>query len=698
MKNNNTQFDKELHDRLSSEELPFDPMAWEMMEEKLDNEPKRRFIFWIFQHKILLGILSLFLIAAITYWSFHYNNFDDRDHSEVVSISDSKSNTISNKSTTSEISTNTANQSVEKSTTVSEKNVKPSSINTTQNISTPVNTINSKNTKNRTNRKSVIINTIIEKEDSKRNENYITTTTGVNQYLIEKTNTTQITKSEPLDNSTSIAEKIGLTVEEVNVVSTIESLENSSLAYDRGIPSAINIVDIEDKIDRPTSQINMTFGGGMTQLDIDDPFVGDITPTAIINQEMFFSLSYLHRVHRNWGMEVGAQAAAQFQHIAHYFEAGEFDFEVSEYGRTKVTSYEGKYELFSNIHFFLPLNQRSELDIYGGFYALNPLSSPGGWSGGASTRSIYNNNDITLLRTSGSGTSDIFNGGRIKLGVNYNFLTNKLNNVGIGIAYMHEINDVNEGRYSLIQASEEARVSGNLRANPSGFKVQMTYGFGLKKFPWSKKKLRRPSPKAPWYASIRYGTKNYMLSDDLSKELVNQHANKYQSLQIGHYINQKLAFEFGVELSEFTFVSPIEQFAILKNQKLLTTPLALRYDLMQSDRFSFYGKGVFSTDFRITPNWTLFSNEAGLVDENRLLLNAGVEAGIDFRVFSGVNVGVVGKYNQAFSKAAQYQYPELTAQNEVEFTDINLKNTYFSWGVELKYLFNRQKKEDIIQY
>jgi hypothetical protein len=119
---------------------------------------------------------------------------------------------------------------------------------------------------------------------------------------------------------------------------------------------------------------------------------------------------------------------------------------------------------------------------------------------------------------------------------------------------------------------------------------------------------------------------------------------------------------------------------------------------MQSDRFSFYGKGVFSTDFRITPNWTLFSNEAGLVDENRLLLNAGVEAGIDFRVFSGVNVGVVGKYNQAFSKAAQYQYPELTAQNEVEFTDINLKNTYFSWGVELKYLFNRQKKEDIIQY
>jgi hypothetical protein len=229
----------------------------------------------------------------------------------------------------------------------------------------------------------------------------------------------------------------------------------------------------------------------------------------------------------------------------------------------------------------------------------------------------------------------------------------------------------------------------------------MTYGFGLKRFPWDKTKLRRSSIRTPWYLSIRYGFTSYKFNDDLTKDLVKANYQRTQSFYVGHYITQKMAYEFGLQSSEFVFSTPSvsnNNFS-LQRQRLLSVPFAMRYDLIQTDRLTLYGKGIFSTDFRLKPASPFNTSGTGFItDNNNLLLSAGAEAGIDFRVFSGVNVGVVGKYNQAFSKAAQYQYPELTAQNEVEFTDINLKNTYFSWGVELKYLFNRQKKEDIIQY
>jgi len=694
MKNNNNKFDKELHDRLSTEELPFDPMAWEMMEEKLDKQPKRRFLFWICRFRYLIGSLSLILIAAITYWSFHYNNFDDRGHSEVVSIRDSKSNTTTEKNTTSEPSTITTNQSKVESPT-SENNIlsTPTTVSFTQensnlankSLSIPVNKV--------VNKKSEKNSQEIKKRSLTKIENSTKKSIGTEKKIVELENVAEKITSQLSTNYTTKATEAFNKNKKLNDLSTIGSIETSLFAYDREVPFDVNIVDIEQQIDRPKHQINMTIGGGMTQLDIDNPFVGDITPTAVANQELFASLSYIYRMHRNWGIEVGAQAAHQSQQIAHYFKAGDYDFNVSEYGKAGVKAYEGKYELFSNIHFFLPLNQRSELDIYGGFYALNPFSQPGGWGSGTGERSILNNNDVTLINSRVNGTSGIFNGGRLKVGINYNFLTNKLNNVGIGIAYMHEVNNVVEGTYSLVQNNEEARVTGNLRANPSGFKVQLTYGFGLKKFPWGKKKLNRPSPKSPWYAGIRYGIKNYILGDDLSRDNVNAQTNKYQSLHIGHYVNEKLAFEFGLESSEFVYTTPAEINLLINTQNIISVPLSLRYDLIQTDRISLYGKGVFTTDFRVIPQRSFTGSKTGYItDSSNLLLNTGIEAGIDFRILKGVNIGISGKYNKAFSRAYQIQYPELTDQNEVEFRDINLRNTYFSWGVELKYQFNRYKE------
>jgi len=682
MKNKNNQFDKELHDRLSNEELPFDPLAWDMMEEKLDKKPKRFFLFWIFTYRYLLGSLSILLLATFIYWSFHYNNLVDRSHSEVVPISDITSDRIN---ATSETSTITALSS-EVLPQMSEKEVKssPIFIDTAERISEIINKPISSVVNNVKDRKSIVN---IGLRDDQIPDNFIKSSSikveGI-QNILDKKNTAQIEKSKSIPNSLLEADESDNEYRIINSLSNINNLETALFAFDREMDFNIDI----ENIDRPKHQINMTFGAGMTQLDIDEPFVGGITPEAVSNQEMFVSLSYLYRMNRNWGIEIGAQAAYTSQKIAYYFQEGEFNLAASEYGIYNVNAFEGKYELFTNIHFFLPLNQRSELDFYGGFYTLNPFSQQGAWGSGGGTYSRLNE-DVILIGSRVSGTSGAYNGGRIKLGMNYNFLTNKLNNVGVGIAYMHQINNVVEGTYTLIQTSEEAKVSGNLRANPSGFKVQLTYGFGLKRLQWNKSKWRKPSPKTPWYVGLRYGTKKFILGDDLSRALVNAPSNKYQSIYVGYYIKQKIAFEIGLEYSEFTFSTPLNEQFILKSQKLISVPFALRYDLVQTNRLSLYGKGVFSTDFRLNQRRNFPTFETGfLTDKNNLLLNTGLEAGVDFRIVKGVNIGLVGKYNHAFRRAAQYQYPELTSQNDIVFRDINLKNTSFSWGVELKYYFN----------
>jgi len=695
MYNNNSQFDKALHDRLSTEELPFDPMAWEMMEDKLDEKPNRGFLFWLTNYRYLIGSLSVLLIATIAYWSFHYNNFDDRTRSEVVSISNSELNTTTEKYTTSETYVNTMKGSTEVMLANDNNLELPPNSNTSETkksenliskVSEEISRSSGKNSLTTTTKKPTLADVSYNKTTSK---NQITISDKNNTKKLSTDNSTQGTLSKVEIIEPSIRNT------EINSLLVLKNIEASSLAYNREVDLDLDPIEIEEKIDRPKNQINITAGAGMTQLDIDDPIVGNIKPTAISNQEAFLSLSYLHRMHRNWGIEIGAQAAYQSQTIAHYFQEGEYGFKDSEYSKASSNVFETSHEFFSNIHFFLPLNQRSELNIYGGYYAFNPLSGQINSSRGTSVPSVINRN-VDLINMQATGRSGNIASGRIKLGINYNFLTNKLNNIGIGVAYMHQLENVTEGNYTLIQTTEEAAVSGNFRANSSGFKVQMTYGFGLKRFPWNKKTTKKISTKLknPWYIGVRYGIKKYIFNDDLSRELIGANSNRTQSIYAGHYIHRRMAFEFGLEYSEFVFSTPTGPSSYrVKRQNLISVPFALRYDLLQTDRVSLYGKGVFTTDFRIDPRRKYLENETGFItDDNNLLLNAGIEAGIDFRIFEGVNIGFVGKYNHAFSKAALYQYPELSAQNEIVFRDINLNNKYFSWGLELKYLFNRHKK------
>jgi len=686
MNNNNKPFDKTLHDRLSTEELPFDPLAWEMMEDKLDVKPKRRFLFWTSTYSYALAGLVVLFLAGFTFWSLNSNNSEERNYSEATTVSDSKANTTTAENTTFETSNIIQSEEI---TRTSEKENKSSSEISKEIISEPLqnpissaidNVHESNPVRNNPQREQQSPNTYITPQSKK---------IEVNQNILRKKNTALLETGKTIPYSILEANESKDRNNSIDALSQIKNIKTSGLNYTRDNTYETDIVELVQTIDRPRHQINMTLGAGMTELDIDAPIVGDITPVAANNQEAFISLSYLYRMNRNWGIEIGAQAAGVYQQIGHYFDGEDFGLTVPEYGKTNVNAYEYKTELFSNIHFFLPLNQRSELDFYGGFYALNPFSQQGSWGSGAGSYSIQNNNNITLISSRVSGTSGTYNGGRVKLGMNYNFLTNKLNNVGIGIAYMHQIDNVVEGTYALIQSTEESRVQGNLRAHPSGFKVQMTYGFGLKRLPWSKEELKRPSHTLPWYISVRYGTKKYLLDDDLSKQLVNQHINKLRSIQVGHYIKQNMAFEFGLEYTEFVFKTPLEENFLLKSQKVFSVPFALRYDLLQANRWSLYSKAVFSTDFRVSHYRNFFESESGFAtDENNLLPNAGLEGGIDFRIVKGVNIGLFGKYNKAFRRTAQYQYPELNTQNEIVFRDINLKNTNLSWGVELKYNFN----------
>ena len=297
------------------------------------------------------------------------------------------------------------------------------------------------------------------------------------------------------------------------------------------------------------------------------------------------------------------------------------------------------------------------------------------------------------------GEFGAFVGGRIKLGLNYNFLSNKYNNIGVGVAYMREVIADVEGGYTLVESTDQTAVTGNLRASGTGVKVQLTYGFGLKKAPWKSQKIKKDTGlRSPWYFGLRYGTKNYLSRDESNLDFANTiNGVQIGSIFLGHYVKQKLALEFGLESSEFLFLTPLSALLTpsglgIQRLNLLTVPFALKYDVLQSNRFTAYGKGVFSTDFRLDQGYSFFIGDLGqITDESKLLLNAGIEAGIDFRLFGGVTLGVTGRYNHAFRNAARIEFPVQLSENEFEFQGYDLKNQYLSWGVELKYLFNRNR-------
>ena len=680
MTNNKNKCDRALSERLSNEELAFDPIAWDMMEQKLD-EKSKGFILWKAPMVYLLSALTLLTAASILYWPTHYS--DPLVNNRI-----------------SEVESTNSNQEEESSMVIVDNNLTDVDSNSGHGVanksqselgSAAIRKSNNHNPNFAQVRNSDANNKITSSgfdtsQSSSQSQEFLSKTTD----LVER----------PVSSLVHDASSTVTTQKSNRILLDVESLDNdfNTLDYNRLIDMDLNQVEIVNPIVRPQHQLNITVGGGMTHLDVDAPLIGSALPTAVAKREAFLSLSYLNRVHRNFGIELGLRGTVQTQRLGHYFNAGDYFLQSPQYAKVKVNAYEGKYEAFANAHFFLPLSQRSELDFYAGYYALNPFTPNAAAGSGGSGIPLPGNEEVNLAEVRVTQNRGFFAGGRLNVGLNYNFLTNKLNNVGIGISYMHELLKDAEGTYSYLTTTDETAVRGNLRANGSGFKVQFTYGIGLDLRSWEERKYKQKIDTGlsnPWYLGLRWGTKQYFLEDILSMTLLQPNLqNQYTTFMLGHYINKRMAIESGLEYSNFQVRAPREfirpQIYKNLNQGVITIPLALRVDVVQKGRVNLYGKGVFSTDFRLNQTVDLYGdNTAFVTDEDKLLLNAGLEAGIDFTLFSGFQLGLQAKYNHAFRRLAQYEYAVSFDENVYEFQQINLRNRYTSFGVELKYMFNR---------
>lgn len=695
MKNNNKHiFDRQLNERLSSEELSFDPVAWEKMEKKLDKQP-RGFFFWRSRLPYFLVLTGILVIATICYWPHHYNNIDNNQ------ISETKNTSISEEA----ISSNDQNK-------ISDAVVIDKSIQTKE-ASSVLESARDHDRSMETKKKNV---TLDQGTETVNNDNLITekkalsssASSSLRPVSNDSPSSSFLTKESSASATNAEVFKVtGLSSTEVSSSTVIKESafpidglellekETALLSMD---PSIIDLdlqtIEIEEEIIRPRHQFNISVGGGMTDTELGED--SELSPpVSVTNHEAFLSLSYLSRIRKNWGIEAGVRGSYQTKKVAKYLQAGEFNLSEPAYGKVNATNLEGKYELFTNVHFYLPLDKRSELDFHIGYFSMNPFETQGTSGSGGRYRSPENEN-VNILATEMRRETGPFKAGRLNLGVNYNFLTNKRNTVGIGISYMHQLHGNVTGDYYMFQSSDFTGASGKFKENGSGFKVQINYGFGLgddlSQGLFKKKML---TDRRPWYLGARFGLKKYSFNDELSKDLISANSNRSYSFFLGHYIASRTAFEVGLEYYQFVFSTPSELVIAPSNfgvrrQGVLSVPLALRRDLLQAGRLLFYGKGALSMDFRLDHTQPFSKNHrGGVTDESKLRLNAGLEAGVDIQLYKGINIGLQAKYNRAFSRLALYQYPVTYRDNEYEFQDINLKNNYFSWGVELKYVFGQ---------
>ena len=687
--NNKNIFDQNLNDRLSSEELPFDNMAWEMMEEKLDKKPTP-FSVWKSPRVYVVGVLAVLLFGTLSLYPFQSddaigNTYSEVNSSSTIGVEDALVQVEKQNSSEEVLIASTEVQAVE----TLEKNTEV--VNIAPAAYAKVKASPSQYSKSKTRGKEPVVSSV-------QNAEFYSVT--IDAPLVYE-NTGSIVNSKESLKTNSASSRSSLAVEpkeEIPAPAFSPSLslldkDIDNLDYNRNADLGNQEIEIEEKFFRPTYQFNIGFGRGMTQVNFDLVDTESIVPTAITNQETFLSISYSRRLHRNIGFELGVQGSYTERKLAHYFQAGDFMLEQPQYVEVGLSGLEFKYETFANVHLYLPLDDRSELDFQLGYYSRNPFEQAGSTSNGSAV-SFPGDPSVTLIRAVTRHNNGPLEGGRIKLGVNYNFLTNRLNNVGIGVSYMHEVISDLEGEYGLIESSDRVAASGVFRVNGSGFKVHLNYGFSYDRNGEKRKFLRNPNrTKSSWYIALRSGDKGYNspnLESDNSLPFTRPSSEQNESsFLVGHYIKQKWAVESGVEFSVYEFSQREENI----QQRIFTIPLALRYDWYQTDKMTAYAKGIFSTDFRLNqPNSLGDGPVEFVVDENRLLLNAGLELGTEYRIYKGFIVGLYGKYNQAFSDLARYRNP-IRFGDQYVFQDIDLKNSYLSFGVELKYLFNREAEK-----
>ena len=688
-------FDKNLSKKLSQEELDFDPMAWEMMEAKLDEEEKRKAPLFS-RSKWGLFLLAFLITSAV---GTHYLwNSDQEMTSDLERRSIPPSKKASQKVAKSEkdISPNNSPLLSGNANSIIESQQETETIQSSN--STRATTV-SKKAITKTDSYVQNRNQISERQKTSSN---LTPTSDINKYSSVTSNYHRSPSkfSEGKLNIPII--KKGNSIEIKTRASLTEtsplSKRDQYLSWDSSIltePGELDFTEVQPPIERPNHQINISIGAGMANLDIEAPLKGDLMPVATHKRDQFLAASYLNRsIHPRIGLELGAQLGSQTNRISKYVLANDEFISEPAYGSVSVASTAGEIELdlFANVHYYLPINRRTELDLYAGYYAANPFESSGSW--GSSNGTFVDGTSTRFLSTDVAGNSGSFEGGKIKVGLNFNVLTNKINTVSFGISYMHEVvKDVN-GTYTVFETTDNANTVGKLSTNGSGLKVQLNYSFGLGK-QIKELRYRRIVKRNKWYLATRYDTKKYLFKDELSKNLIAPNPQRSSSILIGHYINNRWALEMGLEQYQLVFSTPSEiaetptSFNINK-EFILSIPMAIRYDAIQANALTVYGKGVISKDIRtrIASNFPIAYSSGSLTDEDRLLLNAGLEIGAEYKLFGGLHLGIHGKYNQPFSNSGRYQYPKVDDQGEFFLEDVVQRNQYFGLGVELKYLIN----------
>ncbi len=698
----NKSFEENLRRRIEQEELGFDEKAWEMMETKLDHAP----IPW-FKSKgfiIASSVVGLFFFAGLSWTLFFADNDVKSSKPErVVSgvYADEKEG-IKTEAIDLNVETEVVEQQISEEdpsimelNEVEQEEVAKGNI-SSQTLTSVYEEFGQEKTKNLGkvstdkllnnahtsdefvfNKKKVLI---VESEDE----------SFTNTKIYDKVNVGGILNDRKKKKA---AKKIGIIDEKKNYIKNFSMLPmKSSKIEDREwMVDEPEMVAIEDHIDVPKHLINLTFGGGMANLKIDDPTHGDLKPLSAFNREHYFSLSYLRKAFNNFGIEVGLQAELFQFRMTKSLEAGTFNLEQDYHLMERVSDDNIQIEPFVNVHFFQRINRRLDLDIYAGFYAMNLPSSIE--RRGYSSSSTGKVEDTWLL----SQRFYYGGGGRVKVGANFNILTSKINTVGLGIAYTHNIYGTPQGTYALFQSADNSLAGGNYIANGNGFKIQLTYGFGLDKDRLELRYMDKEKVfgEKNYFLSFHYGMRtsspNTILNDCITGDCVRYFSkpNEYIDFTLGHYISDKWALGIGLGFQNMRHFVPFDmEHELYYDLQVINVPLFAQYDFYTKNKLNLYTQFGPSFDFKVGNNFGYFVNESYLprvAEEDKLQLNMRAGFGLDFKIAKGLSIGADIKGQYAFDDV--FVFEKEVAYNDERILKLAIRNTYFMGGLNLKYLF-----------
>ena len=697
----NKSFEENLRSRLNKEELPFDEDAWDLMESKLDQ--KGGDAWWNRSKGIILGvsIIGLLFIGGIT-WNMFFTDYDNQAIpnqgavSEIIATDQSENSAFNETNETQVLEVDRAEA------TDHSLNESPSSSSLDENSNqsttkeSKVNRIYSNSTTgsapSKTSKKQIITQETnagssnrLQDDSAENNMSELLRFSNENSSVRNKLTGDGIIKRDK--------KKIGLIdskkkyIKDFSMLSTKASkIEDVAWMLDEP-----EMVVIEEHVDIPKHYLNVTYGGGMANFEIDEPSLGNVRPNESLNRENYLSLSYLYRPIKRFGIEAGLQVQVFNFMMSQYLEEGTFDLDKDYYVHSYPHLREIQSEPFINLHLYQKINRRLEVDLYGGFYAMQLLAGSGSY--GSSSKGIKYQ-DSYLITHEVEGKTGIEGGARLKLGVNFNILTSKLNTVGVGFAYTSQLYGGPTGTYSLFQSADNTLGTGNLRTNGNGFKVQINYGFGLGK---NKLDIRYMNKREifgdkNFFVSTHFGGRTNSVITKLNEcsncAEVTTRTHPYYELNIGHYFTQKLAVVFGLGYhSEIQYTGPGEWNSIF-GISTFNVPVFLQYDLLSKGKFNFYGQAGTSFDFRKIGNGlypVVTPGLRGFIQEDKLKVNARLGVGADYKLFKGLHIGIEAKYQHAFDTIAEIT--NQAALSEPQVSQFSVKHSFLSAGINLKYLF-----------